>query len=255
MVCVLGPGPGTAGAGEAARAAATIARLLSEGAAACAAGDDATAVARYREAVTLGVDEPALHYNLGNAHARRGELGLAIVSYLRARRLTPRDRDVLTNLEWTLARGRDRDLLPRLLPSGVARLAALPGSLSLDEWSILTLALTWICAALAALRWRRRGAPPVVRRLLGGGLCLLAAAGATTALRSHQERAGGQAVVVVAEAEVCSGPAASYPVVFRVHDGLPLTVQDRQEGWRRISLGGAGTGWLPTTSVEMVRLP
>jgi hypothetical protein len=253
MACVLGPG--TAGAGEVGSDTVTIARLLSEGAAACAAGDDATAVARYREAVTLGVDDPALHYNLGNAHARRGELGLAVVSYLRARRLAPRDRDVLANLELTLARGRDRDLLPRRLPRGVAWLAALPGSFSLDEWSILTLALTWICATLAALRWRRRVAPPFVRRLLGGGLCLLAAAGATTMLRFHQERAGGQAVVVVAEAEVRSGPASSYPVAFRVHDGLPLTVQDRQEGWRRISLGGAGTGWLPTTSVETVRLP
>jgi hypothetical protein len=253
MVCVLGPG--TVGAGEAERDAATIARLLSEGVAACVAGDDATAVARYREAVTLGVDDPALHYNLGNAHARRGELGLAVVSYLRARRLAPRDRDVLANLELTLARGRDRDLLPRRLPLGIAQLAALPGSLSVDGWSILSLAFTWICAFLVALRWRRNGAPPVVRRLLRGGLFLLAAAGATTAVRFHQERTGGQAVVVVAEAEVRSGPAVSYPVAFRVHDGLPLTVQDRQEGWRRISLGGAGTGWLPAASVETVRLP
>src|SRR5882724_4891553 len=41
-----------------------------------------------------------VYYNLGNAWFRQGKLGLAILNYERARRLTPRDPDILANLKF-----------------------------------------------------------------------------------------------------------------------------------------------------------
>ena len=47
---------------------------------------------------TPGTTSAALLYDLGNAHARKGEVGLAVLCYERARILAPGDPDVRANL-------------------------------------------------------------------------------------------------------------------------------------------------------------
>ena len=59
----------------------------------------AEAVLLYESLVGDGYHDVALYYNLGNAHLGDGDLGRAILSYLRARELSPRDPDVRANLE------------------------------------------------------------------------------------------------------------------------------------------------------------
>src|ERR1041385_4838407 len=41
-----------------------------------------------------------VYYNLGNAWFRQGKMGLAVLNYERARRLAPRDPDILANLKF-----------------------------------------------------------------------------------------------------------------------------------------------------------
>lgn len=52
----------------------------------------------YNALASQGFGGPALFYNLGNAHFRRGERGRAVLWYERAARLAPRDSDVRFNL-------------------------------------------------------------------------------------------------------------------------------------------------------------
>jgi uncharacterized protein YraI len=59
--------------------------------------------------------------------------------------------------------------------------------------------------------------------------------------------------VVMEEVEVRSGPATSFPAVFRVHDGLLVTVSDRREGWVQVGLGGDWVGWMPDGALVPVR--
>jgi tetratricopeptide (TPR) repeat protein len=65
------------------------------------------AVAAYQKILGFGVSDPRLLYNLGNAWFRLGRLGPAILSYERALRLDPSDREARDNLE--LSRGLIRD--------------------------------------------------------------------------------------------------------------------------------------------------
>ena len=57
------------------------------------------AIQLYESLVEDGYHDVALFYNLGNAHLGDGDLGRAVLGYLRARELSPRDPDVRTNLE------------------------------------------------------------------------------------------------------------------------------------------------------------
>jgi hypothetical protein len=194
-----------------------------------------------------------VHYNLGNAHARAGELGLAIASYQRALRLEPRDGDARRNLAWVRSHTRDLELAGGGLPPVVAQLDAVAHRLTIDEWAAVLVTLAWLVAGLVAWSWRRGWLAAWPRRLLLAlaGLSVLVAV--VLATRWYEERVVDTAVVIVEEAEVRSGPATTFPIVFRVHDGLTLAIRGERDGWARIGLGGDWVGWVPAGTLERVR--
>ena len=63
----------------------------------------------FQQLVDKGYGDPVLYYNLGNAYFKQGDIGRAILNYLRAERLAPRDDDIRTNLDF--ARSQTLDLL------------------------------------------------------------------------------------------------------------------------------------------------
>lgn len=225
---------------------------ISEAEAAYERGDFEAAAAGFRQAVDAGLDHALLHYNLGNAYFKQGELGLAVASYIRAHRLAPRDGRIATNLERARAQIRDRELAGGEVPPVLRPVPWLYGRLSLDEWWMLALAAYVLVVTVRIARhWTsldrgllRRGA------LVLTGLALLATVMGTVRYRSEVVRTG--AVAVVDEIEVRSGPGRDYSLAFRIHEGLQLRVAERRDHWVRIELGGDLTGWVPASSIEFL---
>jgi len=58
------------------------------------------AITLYEELLKEGLETGALYYNLGNAYFKTGQKGKAILNYLRAQRLMPRDPDLRSNLSY-----------------------------------------------------------------------------------------------------------------------------------------------------------
>lgn len=227
-------------------------RLMAEGNQAYTEGDLEVALARYQEARDLGADSASLHFNLGNTHARRGELGRAIASYLRAERRAPRDTDIHRNLAWVRQHTRDLELAGDGLPPVIAQLDRLAHLLAVREWGWLLLLLSWAASGILAWSLSRGGFDPPLRRTLIGLLVVLVITAAVTATRWYEEHGRQEAVVVAAEVEVRSGPAETFPVVFRIHDGLTLVVRGERGGWSRVGLGGDWVGWVPAGTLEAV---
>jgi tetratricopeptide (TPR) repeat protein len=248
-----GSGPaGLVGEGLAVRG--DPARLLAEGNEAYTRGDIDQALTRYQAALAAGANDAVVHYNLGTAHARRGELGRAIACYLRALRLDPRDGDARANLAWVRQHTQDLELAGQSLPPVISVLDRGIHLLSLDEWSIILLALVWLLCGLVAWIWWQGGAGGGQRRLQLVLACLLVSMAMILGWLWYEEQVRDRAVVVDQEVEVRSGPGESFPVVFRVHDGLVLTLQEERQGWTQVGLGGEWVGWMPAGSVERIRL-
>ncbi len=229
-------------------------RLMAEGNQAYTEGQTDRALELYLQTQTQGVNDAVLHFNLGNTYARRGELGQAVVSYLRARRLAPRDRDIQSNLAWVRQHIKDLELTDNNLPLFIAQAAGVISAFTLDQWGVVLLLLIWLIAALIAWGWYREDIGTQLRRaLLSSVACLLVVATVTVG-RWYHEQVRNEAVVVVEMAEVKSGPAENFPVLFQVHDGLTVNIEGEREGWVRIGLGGEWVGWLPSGSVISVRV-
>jgi len=216
------------------------------------AGRFAESIAAYQELVNAGVQDGTLHYNLGNAYFKVGDLGRAILSYRRAQQALPRDRDVMANLE--LARSQTRD---RLETDGGGPLVGfvhrvLVSGTTMDELAGIVLAL-WItlCGLLIVIIWRP-GTRPRLKYPIAVVVVLLGLSLTSAAVRMVDEAGGAPAVVVVESVETHSGPGSDYLTEFSLHAGTEVSVLGARNGWVRVALPGDLQGWVPGETVEEV---
>src|SRR5216684_895 len=103
------------------------------------AGNFSEAVAAYEK---LEPKTAPVYFNLGNAYFRQDKLGQAILNYERARRLAPRDPDILANLKFAERRlGVDEaNMSPRAMHRFLHSAVA---SRTINEWSAYELAGLW----------------------------------------------------------------------------------------------------------------
>lgn len=215
-----------------------------------AAAGRAYQAGRFREAAGLyegmvrgGLSSAEVLFNLGNAHARDGRVGSAVLAYRQAWRLAPRDPDVAANLrlalQATAAAEADHSAF-ELAFTGLSR----------REWAAVA-AFAWWAACLliaAAAPWRRR------RRLLLRAAALpaaITAAGLLGLLAWHGLDRRPELVVREETLNVLGAPQASAPPRFSLPEGSIVRWRERQGDWVRISSGQL-TGWVRHSSVAPV---
>jgi tetratricopeptide (TPR) repeat protein len=217
-------------------------------------GDFTGAVAAYEAVLGAGFESAALHYNLGNAHFKAGDLGRAILSWERARAITPSDPDVLANLD--LARSLTADAiepLPRfwlfaavawwvgLLPRGVL---------------LVTVALAWIGVGLgiAARVLARR---EVVRRLAtwvaGAAAVVVLIFGTNLFVRELGIGSPERGVILADAVPVRSAPADQDDLtLFEIHEGTRVRIDQRAGSWAEIVLEDGKVGWVPADVMGVI---
>lgn len=209
-------------------------------------GDFGGAIELYERILESGLESGELHYNLGNAWFRLGELGPAVLHYERARRIMPRDDDLLANLE--LARSLTVDRVTPLPGFWLFRLARWWVDLLPRPALLAVVTLAWLTALSAlivtvlgrkdvVLAWSRRtsAAAGIAALVLGIGL---------VARESELGRAD-QAVIMAEEAAVHSAPADDEALlIFTVHEGTKVRVERRSESWVEIVLEDGKVGWV-----------
>ncbi len=214
------------------------------------------AVAAYEKVIDSGRCSAALYFNLGNALLKDGQRGRAIISYRLAERLTPRDPDLQSNLKFA------RDSASGGTPDNTDFWWRWLGTLSLNEWTLLTIVAAWLWFALLILRLWKPALKKSLRSytattgVIGGGLALCLAA------VCWEQKWLPRAVVIVREAVVRYGPLEESQAAFSARDGAELTVRDRKGGWLWVTDPSGRLGWvrheqvyLMPPSAELFRTP
>lgn len=200
------------------------------------------AAAGYESILAAGQGSPAIYFNLGNAWFKANQTGHAIAAYRQAQQLTPRDPDVRANLQFA----RNQVEGPTLKPDRWQRVF---GTLSLNEWTGLSVAGVWLTFLLLTLAQWRPVLKPILRTatLFTGGATLILALGLAVALNVNDS---GLTVVVVAEqVTVRNGPLEESQTSFTAHDGAELRVVDRKDDWLQVTDGTRRIGWLKRSEV------
>jgi tetratricopeptide (TPR) repeat protein len=204
-------------------------------------GKFADAASAYENLIQSGTFSSALYFNLGNAFFKSGQLGRAIAGYRKAERLSPRDPDVLANLQFVRARVQS----PTSSPDRWQRWLA---ALTLNEWAIFAAVVLWIWLALMILVQLRPGLQPSLRTFLwSGGLATVVLGICVGAAWSSDLTK--TAIVVTPDAVTHNGPLDEAPSGATVHDGAELNVLDTKNDWVQVRVDARRVGWLKREQV------
>jgi Bacterial SH3 domain len=181
-------------------------------------------------------------YNQGNAYARAGKPGLAVLAFERAKLLSPNDADIDANLH----RVRETAGLAQTVPSriGTALTQLRPDLLAWLGMLGLAAAGVGLLARLAFPAQRRKLLIPVV---LGMSCVALAvAAGASVWPKLFE------AVVVGHSVPVRVSPVLIEETLFTLPEGETVTVRDEHDGFMLVKTAGGRTGWAPASNIAPV---
>ncbi len=211
------------------------------------------AIEQYEKIVQLPFVNEGVYYNLANASFKDNQLGRAILYYEKAARLAPRDREISENLNFARMRIADKvekraegfllgllrrimDWLPLDLETGLAVIFFIVTNVSFS--------LFWLNPVPALSRI----ALYVSLAFLVLSLCI----GASNAFRIYVHETLREGVVLVEKADVLSGPAGDNPVLFSIHEGLKVRVENEVQDWVQVSLENGWNGWMKRESLGMV---
>lgn len=213
----------------------------------------ARAIRRFERIVDEGgVRNGKLYYNLGNAHFLRGDLGEAIVNYLRAAHYRPQDPNLLQNLAYARSQRIDRIEEPARAQI-VRTLLFFHYDLPLGvRWAIAISANAVFWLTLTVWVWRPR------KGLTYGALAalvLLAAFGASAGVGHWQRTHDRTGVVTAEEATARNGDGESYAPAFDhpLHAGTEFVLIETRPHWHYIELRDGRRAWIPEDAAQLVQ--
>jgi tetratricopeptide (TPR) repeat protein len=182
-----------------------------------------------------------VYFNLGNALFRQEKFGLAVLNYERARRLAPRDPDILANLKF--ARQRLSVEEPeRFVNTAIA-------SRTPAEWSRYELIAMWLTVfAVAGCVWLQRVRTGMMLGAIVAGLATLATAGVLIA----QSRAVPSAIVVTGKADARFAPSADATIHFQLPEGAKVSVREDRGAWVYVERVDGQAGWVKADAIERI---
>ena len=207
-------------------------------------GEIESAIAAYEKVLATEMVSPALHYNLGCAYFSEKEYGKAILQFEKARQLSPRDPDILHNLEYSRLFLKDRFELPEPMPF-IAWFKALRKVLSLAELKFLEVVLfSLLILGVILYRLNRRnslGRMFMTLSIISGMLLLVVGGWLVDRSIALKER---HAILLVDEAKVTSAPIPGSSTLFVIHEGTSAEILDATDTWYEIRLEDGKTGWI-----------
>ena len=199
----------------------------------------------YQKEIDNGNNNAYTYYNLANSYFKAGDLDKALINYYRAFRMNPRDKDILSNLSFTMEKT-GQVLIPDNMPKSVF-LAY--NYFSLKELKGLAFIGLWLVAISTTFfvffKYRRFWLKTVIF-----SLCFTLFFTGFYLLRAKKELQD-LAVVIVPRAELRSGPSENFPVALNVPRAQLLAIHDRKGDWVEVSLGNENN-WVQQKYIEVI---
>jgi tetratricopeptide (TPR) repeat protein len=214
-----------------------------------ASGDFAKSAGIYQKIIDTNGASASLYYNLGNSEYRLGHLGPAILAYERARLLSPRDPDLIANLNLARKSAAVFDK-GRFNP----RIEAIIDWLSLDEcsWLVVSAAL-WI-GILSVIFGLVKVGHKGMRRVGIGSIILagfLVTASGTALVLRYDEGASG--IVLTKEASVYLSPFDHAESIGTPGGGRIVQMGARKGGYIYVDVPGTDLhGWMDAKEVKRI---
>ena len=213
-------------------------------------GSNKEAAELYQALINQGYLNASLWYNLGNTYARTGKKGMALVMYERARRLAPRDPDLLKNIEIiSSSAGRKKSfILLRPFSDVLNYFTSNELFLSVEIFYAL------ICIMLIA---RLLKPSPFLYRFIGKMLkpaaIIFLAVFCLFAVKLYGETVVISGIVIEDKTISRSGPGDEFTEIMALPECTKFRLLEHQDnGWAKIQIPGGRTGFIPSPAFEII---
>ena len=209
-------------------------------------GDFERAGQLFQELARGGIESPKLYFNLGNTYFKAGDMGRAILWYERARELSPRDPDLLFNLDHARSRIKDQEE-PRF---SLWRTLTFGNHIPLKwmQWACILSSLLFFSHALVR-RIRQR------RILTNAGKFMLVLLGlflVFSALGLYNKCMPSRAIILGPVVAVRSGTDPASTRLFDLHAGTRVEIKGRARGYLKILFTPDKVGWVKLGEAEPI---
>jgi tetratricopeptide (TPR) repeat protein len=210
-----------------------------------------TALNKYQSIMDNGYQSASLYYNLGNCYIKENQFGYAILYYLKAKRLSPNDEDIETNLAFA------RQFMPTRLEGVKINpvsefFNSAVGYFTLDSlaWitSIFFVAFFLIISLSIFLRYHS----PLQRILIYSILSILIIAGGMTTYKYRIDIVSKKGVVVTDEANIYSSPNESGDIEFVGSFGLIVEIEKEANGYYLVLFENKRKGWINRDEIGVI---
>jgi tetratricopeptide (TPR) repeat protein len=224
-----------------------------------AAGDWDGAIEAWQHARgLLGQPSSVLSYNLGTAHAERGDLGRATFHLRQALdfRGSP-TAELAEAARYNLAIVRRRAELQAATTAALVDRPQTWWDLLVETlrapgvgWTALVCGALWLAIAVEHVRRRLRGKPLAVTRVaMIAFATLYVVAGVLHGLSLRADRTAPRAIVLENRVDAREGPGTHRKVEFAIQGGAQVRIVDRTPGWVLVRLPGGVEGWVGDATV------
>lgn len=194
-----------------------------------------------------------IHYNLGNAYFKAGEIAPSILNYERALLLNPADGDIRFNLN--VAKQKTVD---RIEPIGqfflVKWFDGIQNILSVNSWGAV--GIVCFIGLIACLflfffsKWIRLKKIGFYIGILM--LLVVILANVFASRQKHSLLNRNSAIVFSSTVTVKSSPDRSGTDLFVIHEGTKVFVRSTLGEWSEIELEDGHVGWMPSKDIEEI---
>jgi tetratricopeptide (TPR) repeat protein len=198
-----------------------------------------------------GYYSPELFAAAGNAYYKQNKIGLAILYYERALKLSPNNTDIKDNLELANAKKTDKELAAS--PSLKNSLNQLNAFISYDQlgW-IAILLMILACTLIIITRFR---SPEKRKTMMLSGL-LLNTIGVVLILFAGYQKQNiedmKEAIIVSTSVQIHNEPSSTSGVVVTLHEGSKVIISKSEGEWMRVIINEEYSGWIVKSSAQEI---
>lgn len=224
--------------------------------------NEAYADANYKEATRLykkiledDLQSSELHFNLGNAYHKQGKIAPSIYHYEMALLLSPGNKTYLNNLKFAEQKTIDEVKSPSKSNFDL-RIERLINWFSLAQWSKIIIGFAiFSMLCFAGFLFLKK---VFIKRLLftlfilSTLLCISSYYIANKQVYLSNEFV--YAIIFAEETKTFSEPNENSNVLFKLHEGTKVKVEDNFRNYTKIRLANEVTGWIETDDIKKIQL-
>ncbi len=202
-----------------------------------------TAIETYTGIVRAEMESASLYYNLGNAYFKHGDLGHAVLYYLKAKRLDPSDEDILSNLRFARQFSRVQMEGVQLNPIN-SFLVSLVDPYRLDTLAWLDSTFFVVLVMFLILRLGLGIIGSGLRAAIIATLTLLLVSVSLTTIKYRHEYLTRRGVIIAEEAPVFSGPSDQSDIELQGAPGVVFEILSETEDYYNVLFENKRRGWV-----------